>query len=236
MIPNWYFESPVALVWPGLPLAPHAPDPLYFSFNHSVMSFSQDNKGAIPDLCPAHDVAPHWSLTPPKGQTAIVKLPLNFLHLIKHSREKKNGNPVKSPLSLMSKMAGQMMLIITIASPQCKALFGCHPALLTIHSFLTDGFIYSALKDSEITGDIDTAINCSSYVCNTSTSAWSCSFTGGHLQELFRLLTDIDCMLTSVFVKTTLSWQNMETFHAWSYGEELWLETEYKSMKNSSTF
>ena len=44
MIPNWYFESPVALVWPGLPLAPDAPDPLYFSFNHSVMSISQDNK------------------------------------------------------------------------------------------------------------------------------------------------------------------------------------------------
>ena len=229
MIPNWSFESPVGLVWPGLPLSPDAPDPFYFSFNHSVMSFSKDNKGTSPVSCPAHDVAPHWSLTPPKEQTAIVKLPLNFLHLIKHSREKKNGNPVKSPLSLMSKMAGHMMLIIPIASPQCKALFGCHPALLTIHSFLTDGFIYSVLKDSEITGDIDTAINCSSYVCNISTSAWSCSFTGGNLQELFRLLTDIDYRLTNVFVKTTLScnhiknqaWQNMETFHAWSYGEEL---------------
>ena len=27
-----------------------------------------------------------------------------------------------------------------------------------MHSFLTDGFIYSALEDSEITGHIDTAI------------------------------------------------------------------------------
>ena len=25
----------------------------------------------------------------------------------------------------------------------------------------------------------------------------------------------------------------MEIFHAWSNGEELWFETEYKSMKNS---
>ena len=33
-----------------------------------------------------------------------------------------------------------------------------YPALLTMHSFLTDGFIYSALEDSEITGHIDTAI------------------------------------------------------------------------------
>ena len=33
-----------------------------------------------------------------------------------------------------------------------------YPALLTVHSFLTDGFIYSALEDSEITGHIDTAI------------------------------------------------------------------------------
>ena len=58
-------------------------------------------------------------------------------------------------------------------SSQCKASFGnCifnksflfyFPALLTVHSFLTDGFIYSALKDIEITGHIDTAINCSSY-------------------------------------------------------------------------
>ena len=39
-----------------------------------------------------------------------------------------------------------------------------YPALLTVHSFLTDGFIYSALEDSEITGHIDTAINCSSYI------------------------------------------------------------------------
>ena len=30
-----------------------------------------------------------------------------------------------------------------------------YPALLNVHSFLTDGFIYSALEDSEITGHID---------------------------------------------------------------------------------
>ena len=74
-----------------------------------------------------------------------------------------------------------------------------------MHSFLTDGLIYSALKDSEITGHIDTAINCSSFVCNISMYAWSCSFTGGYLQELCRLLTGIDYMLTNVFVKLTLS-------------------------------
>ena len=104
-----------------------------------------------------------------------------------------------------------------------------YPALLTVHSFLTDGFIYSALGDSEIMGHIDTAINCSSYISTyISMYAWSCSFTGGYLQELFRLLTDIDYMLTNIFVKLTLScnhnknqaWQNIETFHAWSNGEE----------------
>ena len=106
-----YFESPVALVWPGLPLAPDKPDPLYFSFNHSVISSSQDNKGTIPVSCGAHAVAPHWSLTPPKEQSAIVKLPLNFLHLIKHTREteeERDLGPV--PLSPMSKMAGQLIL------------------------------------------------------------------------------------------------------------------------------
>ena len=78
-------------------------------------------------------------------------------------------------------------------------------------------------------GRINTAINCSSYVCNISMYTWSCSFTGGYLQELFRLLTDIDYMQTNVFVELTLSCnhitnqasQNMETFHAWSNREEL---------------
>ena len=66
-------------------------------------------------------------------------------------------------------------------------------ALLTVHSFLTDGFIYSALEDAEVTGHIDTAINCSSYISTyISMYAWPGSFTGGYLQELFRLLTDID--------------------------------------------
>ena len=58
-------------------------------------------------------------------------------------------------------------------SSQCKASFAyciCnksflfyHPTVLTVHPFMTGGFIYSALKDSEITGHIDTTINCSSY-------------------------------------------------------------------------
>jgi len=68
-----------------------------------------------------------------------------------------------------------------------------------------DGLIYSALKDSQITGHIDIAINCSSFVCNISMYAWSCSFTGGYLQKLCRLSTGIDYMLTNVFVKLTLS-------------------------------
>ena len=79
-------------------------------------------------------------------------------------------------------------------------------AFLTVHSLLTDGFIYSALEDSEVTGHIDTAINCSSHISMyISMYAWPCSFTGGYLQEQFRLLTDIDYMLTNVFPKLTLS-------------------------------
>ena len=73
-----------------------------------------------------------------------------------------------------------------------------------MHSFLTDGFTDSALEDSEVTGHIHTAINCSSYIFTyISMYAWPCSFTGGYLQELLRLLTDIDYMLTKVFVKLT---------------------------------
>lgn len=79
-------------------------------------------------------------------------------------------------------------------------------ALLTVRSFFTDGFIYSALEDSEITVHIDTTINCGSHISTyISMYAWSCSFTGGYLQEMFRLLTDLDYMLTNAFVKLTLS-------------------------------
>ena len=87
-----------------------------------------------------------------------------------------------------------------------KSFLFYYAALLTVHSFLTDGFIYSALEDSEIMGHIDTAINCSWYISTyISMYAWSCPFTGGYLQELLRLLTDIDYMQTNVFVKLTLS-------------------------------
>ena len=48
------------------------------------MSILQDNKGTIPVSCAAHGVA---LLTLPKEQGAIVKLPSNFLHMTKHTRE-----------------------------------------------------------------------------------------------------------------------------------------------------
>ena len=71
-------------------------------------------------------------------------------------------------------------------------------------------------------------------VVSLSMSAWSCSFTGGYLRELCKLLTDIDYTLMNVFVKLTLSCnhtkhqdlENVEISHAWSNGEELSLETE----------
>jgi len=132
MIPNWYFESPVALVWSGLPLAPDAPDPLHFSFNHSVMSISQDNKGTIPVSCAAHDVASHWSLTPPKEQSATVKLPSNCLHLTKDTaKRKKNRNSIQSPLSPVSKMAGQLIHHLN-ARPRLVIVFATKAFRFTI--------------------------------------------------------------------------------------------------------
>ena len=120
-MPNWYFESPVALVWPGLPLALDAPYPLYFSFNHSVMSISQDNKGTIPVSCAAHDVALHWLLTPPKEQSAIVKLPSKFLHMTKHTRETEDEWELDPVPTLSYVQNGRPY---DIASSQWKALFG----------------------------------------------------------------------------------------------------------------
>ena len=96
-----------------------------------------------------------------------------------------------------------------------------------MHSFLTDGFIYSALEDSEIMGHIDTAINCSSYI---SMYAWSCLFTGGYLQELFRLLTDIDYMLTNVFVKLTLTCNHIKKSGLTKYGDFPCLEQRRRIM------
>ena len=75
----------------------------------------------------------------------------------------------KSALDCDKKLVGGLV----DTSSQCKASFGhciCnknfsfyYPAFVNLRSFWTDGFIYSALKDSEITGHIDTAMNCSSY-------------------------------------------------------------------------
>ena len=145
-----------------------------------------------------------------------MKLRLNFLHLTKHTRETEEEWELGPVPSLFYVQNGGPV----DTSSQCKASFGyciCNksflfysPALLTVHSFLTDGFIYPALEDSEITGHIDTAINYRSYVCNISMYAWSCSFTGGYLKELCRRLTDIDYMLTNVFVKLTLSYNHIK--------------------------
>ena len=238
MISNWYFESPVALVWPGLPLGPDTPDPLYFSFNHSVMSNSQDNKlGAIPVSCAALDVAPNWSLTPlpPKGRKCHREITLEFLTPDKtYLRNGRRMGTRSSPRSLLCpKWRASWYMIST-----CKASFGYriwnksflfyYPALLTVHSFLTDGFIYSALKDSEITGHINTAINCSWYVCTKLISmyAWSCSFTGGYLQKLCRPLTDMDYMLTNVFVKLTSCGDHIKKSGLTKYGDFPYLEQE----------
>ena len=120
-IANWYFESPVALWYDH---------PLYFSFNDSVMSISQDNKlRTIPVSCAAHDVAPNWSLTPPKEQSAIVKLPSNSLHLTKHTRETEEEWEL-GPVPALSyvKNGGPVD-----AWSQCKASFGyriCNKSVL----------------------------------------------------------------------------------------------------------
>ena len=112
-----------------------------------------------------------------------------------------------------------------------KSFLFYYAALLTVHSFLTDGFTYSALEDSEIMGHIDTAINCSSYISTyISMYAWSCPFTGGYLQELLRLLTDIDYMQTNVFVKLTLSCNHIKKAGLTKYGDFPCLEQRRRIM------
>ena len=171
-------------------------------------------------------------------QSAIVKLTSNFLHLIKHTREtEEERDPVHSPLSRMSKMAGQLILHHLNARPRLVIVFSntsflfYYPALLTVHSFLTDGFIDSSLEDSEITGHVDTAVNCSSYISTyISMYAWSCPFTGGYLQGLLRLLTDIDYMQTNVFVKLTLSCNHIKKSGLTKYGDFPCLEQRRRIM------
>lgn len=165
MIPYWYFESPVALVWPGLPLALDAPDPLYFSFNHSGISIPQDYKEIIPVSCADNEMAPRWSLLityPSKG----IKC---HREITKNTRETE-GEWELGPVPTLSCVQDGGLVD---TSSQCKASFGyciCnksflsyYPALVNLHFFWTYGFIYSALKDSEIKGHIDTATNCSSH-------------------------------------------------------------------------
>ena len=121
---------------------------------------------------------------------------ISYTWLTKHTRETKEEWEL-SPVPTLS-------YVSVDTSSQCKAsldycicnksILFYYTALLAVYSFVTDGFIYSALKDSETMGHIHqstplSAINCSSMFV-ISIYAWSCSFTNGYLQELCRLLTD----------------------------------------------
>ena len=148
------------MVWPGLPLAQDTPNPLYFSFNHSVMSISLDNKGTIPVSCAAHDVAPHWSL---KLLLQRIKVPSRYYPWISSTWLTKHTCKTKEDWELSP--VPTLSYVPVDTSSQCKASFDyCifnksfliyYATLLTVYLFVTDGFIYSALKDSETAGHID---------------------------------------------------------------------------------
>jgi len=95
------------------------------------MSILQDNKGTIPVSCAAHDVAPHRLLTPPKEQSAIVKLPLNFLHLTKHNRKTEEEWELGPLPALSSKMAGQLIHHLS-ARPRLVNVFATKAFCFTI--------------------------------------------------------------------------------------------------------
>ena len=162
------------------------------------MSISLDNKENISISSAAHDRMTwhrtvHLSL---QRNSAIVKLPSNFLHLADKTYP---WNEIRWELSPVLTLSYVQNGGPVDTSSQCKASFDyciCnesflfyYAALLTVYSFVRDGFIYSALEDSETVGHIDQSTP-QLVVRNISNYAWSCSFTSGYLHELCRLLTD----------------------------------------------
>ena len=134
------------------------------------MSISLDNKGTIPVSCTAHDVAPHWSPTPPKEQSAIVKLPSNFLHLADKTylRNERRMGTQPSPHSLLCPswyIISMLSLVLLFCLHQ--KLFGllCSSPNSTC-VFLRNGWFH-LLRSKGVWNNgshrpVDTAINCSS--------------------------------------------------------------------------
>ena len=213
MIPNWYFESPVALVWPGHPLAPDAPDPLYFSFNHSVMSISLGNKlETILVSCSAPWYGTELITYPSKGTKCHREITLEFLTPDKtYSRNGRRMGTRSSPRSLlcpkwraswyMISMQGlgwlsylqQKRFVLLSSSPNCAFLLDGWFHLLRSKGLWNDGSHGHCYK-------LQVVCLYYIYVCMVMLLYWWV-FT----RTLCRLLTDIDYMLTNVFVKLTLS-------------------------------
>jgi len=102
MIPDWYFESPVALVWPGLPLTPGRTWPLVLflqPFSHVYLAGQQRNHSCF--------VRSPWCGTalitsPSKGTKYHCEFTLEFLTSDKtYPRNRRRMGTRSSPHSLL---------------------------------------------------------------------------------------------------------------------------------------
>ena len=135
----------------------------------------QDNKASIPvGSCTAHDLAPHWSFTPPKEKSAIVKLSWNrSLSRIlntpdeKHKKFPQNRRRIgwelgPVPTLSKSKMVGQLIwynnnciismqgFVWVIFFKKATKAF-CYPAFLTSVDGLFHFLISKGLGKSKVT-------------------------------------------------------------------------------------
>ena len=203
MIANWSFESPQSLVSPGLPLALDTPEPffMYLSFNHALISLSEDNKGSIPASSTAHDheVVTTLVIYPSKGRKCHHKITLkqiafqNFEHLMKNlnipAKWQKNWMETRSsPHTLLCSKwwAGWYSnnCIISMQGFVWVVSFKQQQKRCVISSPNCGWMILSkGLGKSQVTSTLLTEAR----VSFVSMYVWSRSFADGYLQQLLYL-------------------------------------------------
>ena len=222
MIPNWYFESPVALASPVLPLLPRTPlNPSTCALTMQSWHYRKTTKDrSIPVSCTANDVTLHWSFTPPKEQSAIEKFSWNrSLSRIPNTPDKKqkkfprNGRRIGRelgpvPTLFKSKMAGQLAwcnnkciismqgFVWVIFFIKAKQAF-CYPALLTVDGWF-HFFSSKGLGKSQFTSILSLKLVyvCVIYVCMVMLLCWWVFKTT--IQAITR--SDEDYMLTNLLI------------------------------------
>ena len=176
MIPNWSFESPVALASPGLPLLLRTHlNPSTCALTMQSCRYRKTTKEAFLFLVQPTTwnaiVKSSWNRPPSRtSNTPDVK------HKKISGKQEKDWTGTRSSPWYNNNCIISMQGFVWVIFLKKATKAFCYPAVLTVDGWC--GWMVSPRYCSLILV----------YVCVIYVSIWSCSFAGGYLQQLFRLL------------------------------------------------